>query len=112
MEPPTDVPTDIPADVPTDVAALRGELARLRTLVGPDERSYDELRDDRDGAVAAARDAEREVGRLRGQIAEMQVQLVRARQDQERYQRMFDRYRGLRERASAVKRRLRRRLGR
>lgn len=77
---------------PSDLEALRSEVARLRA--------------DRDAAVAAARDAEREAGRLRGQIAEMQVQLVRARQDQERYQLLVDRYRTVRERASALKRRL------
>ena len=101
-----------PVDVPADVDALRDELGRLRALVGPDERSYQELRDDRDGAVAAARDAEREVGRLRGQIAELMVQLVRARQDQERFQRAFDRYRAVGDRASALRGRLRRMLGR
>lgn len=95
-----------------DVEALRAEVARLRSIVGPDERAYEELRDDRDGAVAAARDAEREAGRLRGQIAEMQVQLVRARQDQERYQRLFDRYREARELASTAKQRLARTIGR
>jgi multidrug resistance efflux pump len=64
------------------------------------------LRADRDAAVAAAREAEHEVGRLRGQIAEMQVQLVRARQDQERYQVLLDRYRSVRTRAGAIARRL------
>lgn len=77
---------------PSDLEALRDELDRLRA--------------DRDAAVEVARDAEREAGRLRGQIAEMQVQLVRARQDQERYQLLFDRFRTARERASALKRRL------
>lgn len=76
-----------PAD---DLDALRAEVDRLRS--------------DRDAAVEVARAAEREVGRLRGQIAEMQVQLVRARQDQERYQVLFDRYRAVRERAAALKR--------
>ena len=76
-----------------DVDEWRAEIERLRA--------------DRDAAVAAARAAEREAGRLRGQIAEIQVQLVRARQDQERYQLLFDRYRAVRERAGAAKRRLR-----
>lgn len=76
-----------------DVAVLRSDVERLQI--------------ERDAAMAAARDAEREAGRLRGQIAEMQVQLVRARQDQERYQLVFDRYRAMRERGAAVKRRLR-----
>ena len=69
----------------------------------------DALRADRDAAVAAAQEAEREVGRLRGQVAEMQVQLVRARQDQERYQRLFDAYRVVREAPSRLRRWRRRR---
>lgn len=77
---------------PSDLEALRAEVDRLRA--------------DRDAAVAAAREAEREAGRLRGRIAEMEVQLVRARQDQERYQLLLDRYRSVRERVFAVKRRL------
>lgn len=72
----------------------------------PRRAELDRLRADRDAAVAAARDAEHEVGRLRGQIAEMQVQLVRARQDQERYQVLLDRYRSVRGRAGAIVRRL------
>jgi multidrug resistance efflux pump len=82
-----------PADDEHDVDALRAEIERLRA--------------DLDGAVDAARASERDAGRLRGQIAEMQVQLVRARQDQERYQFLFDRYRAVRERAARAKRRLR-----
>lgn len=97
---------------PDDLETLRSEVARLRSIVGPDEHDYHALRSDRDAAVAAARDAERESGRLRGQIAEMQVQLVRARQDQERYQRLLDRYRGVRELASSAKGRLGRTIGR
>ena len=102
-----------PAVEPTaDVAALHDEVARLRALVGPDERAYEQLRDDRDAAVAAARDAEREVGRVRGELAEMPVQLVRARQDQERDQQIFDRARRISERATAGAGRLRRTLRR
>ena len=61
----------------------RAELERLRDLVGPSERSYRALERDRDEAVASARRAEQEAGRLRGDIAEMSVQLSRARQDQD-----------------------------
>ena len=84
----------------------RRELERLRSLVGPDERAYADLAADADRAVAAARQSEREAGKLRGTIAEMQVQLVRARQDQDRYQRLLDARRGIVERLAAGKRRL------
>lgn len=99
---------DAPGDAP-GVADPSGaaELARLRALVGPDERSYDELRADVAAAREAARLAEAEVGRLRGTIAEMQVQLVRARQDQDRYQRWLGAWRGMRDRLAQVKRRVR-----
>ena len=56
----------------------------------------------RAGATGGARPAARAPGRLRGQIAEMQVQLVRARQDQERYQVALDRYRAVRERVATL----------
>jgi hypothetical protein len=81
------------------------ELARLRALVGPDERSYARLRADRDGAVDAAREAEAAVGELRGTIAEMRVQLARARQDQDTYQRGLTLVRRTRDRLAAAKRR-------
>lgn len=41
-------------------------------------------------AREAARLAEAEAGRLRGEIVELKTQLARARQDQEAYQRVFD----------------------
>lgn len=75
------------------------ELADLRAECG-------HLRDELERAVAAARDAEHEAGRLRGTIAEMQVQLVRARQDQEQFQRWLDARRVVRERLATVKRRV------
>ena len=64
----------------------KDELQRLRALVGPSEKSYEELQRDRDGAVLAARDALAEVGALRGDAIELRVQLSRARQDQEHFQ--------------------------
>lgn len=79
-----------------DLAALRAE--------------NDRLRDDADSAVAAARQAEQETGRLRGTIAEMQVQLIRARQDQEAFQTWRARQRVLEVR-QRVERGLRRRIG-
>jgi hypothetical protein len=41
-------------------------------------------------ARQAARLAEAEAGRLRGEIVELKTQLARARQDQEAYQRVLD----------------------
>jgi hypothetical protein len=41
-------------------------------------------------AREAARLAEAEAGRLRGEIVELKTQLARARQDQETYQRVLD----------------------
>ena len=41
-------------------------------------------------AREAARLADAEAGRLRGEIVELKTQLARARQDQEAYQRVFD----------------------
>lgn len=81
------------------------ELADLR-----DE--CEQLRGEVEQAGLAAREAEHEAGRLRGTIAEMQVQLVRARQDQERYQRWLDARRGVHERLAGVKRRVARGRGR
>lgn len=59
------------------------ELERLREMVGPSETSYAELREDRDQAVHAAKQAFAEAGELRGHIVDLSVQLSRARQDQE-----------------------------
>ncbi len=59
------------------------ELERLREMVGPSETSYAELREDRDQAVHAAKQASAEAGELRGHIVDLSVQLSRARQDQE-----------------------------
>jgi hypothetical protein len=87
-------------------AALRAEVEHLRGLVGPDDRAYAELAADVSAARAAVREAEAEAGRLRGTIAEMQVQLVRARQDQERYQGMLAARRAVLDRAASVKHRV------
>jgi chromosome segregation ATPase len=69
---------------------LAGELERLRWLVGPSEQAYADLRADVDGARAAAREAAAEAGRLRGELAEMRVELARARQDQDTLQRRHE----------------------
>lgn len=63
------------------------ELDRLRSLVGPSERSYAALRDDAERARDAAKEAIEAAGRLRGELAEMSVELARARQDQDTLQR-------------------------
>lgn len=63
------------------------ELERLRALLGPSEAGYEQLRDDLDAAVTQARSAELAAGDLRGRMAEMSVQLARARQDQDTMQR-------------------------
>jgi hypothetical protein len=62
---------------------LWAEVDRLRSLVGPSEDSYLELREQALTAGDAARHAEQMVGRLRGEIAVLEVELRRARQDQE-----------------------------
>lgn len=59
------------------------ELERLRALVGPSEIAFRELRDDVFEASAQTKLAALESGRLRGELAEMTVQLARARQDQD-----------------------------
>jgi chromosome segregation ATPase len=70
----------------------------------------EQLRRDLDGAVAAAREAEAEAGRLRGTIAEMQTQLARARQDQESFQLILDTKRRVSARVAGVTQRVRGRL--
>jgi hypothetical protein len=59
------------------------EVQRLRTLVGPSEQSYEALRRDRDESMLVARDAQAELGKLRGENLDLRVQVLRARQDQE-----------------------------
>ena len=77
--------TDAATAAPDD---RRSELDRLRELVGPDEQSYADLRDELAHARDAVRDAEAEAGRLRGMITEMRLELHRARQDQFHLQRV------------------------
>lgn len=74
-----------PTDDPEDLGA---EVDRLRSLVGPSEQSYDDLRQDLLAARDVAKGAEAEAGVLRGRLAELNVELARARQDQEYFQRM------------------------
>ena len=66
-----------------EVQRLRQELARLQALMGPDERSYEGLVADLSACEQATMIAEQQAGQLRGEIAEVKVQLGRARQEQE-----------------------------
>lgn len=71
-----------------DDADVRHELERLRELVGPCEQSYTDLRQDLLAARDVAKGAEASAGALRGQVAQLHVELARARQDQDHFQRM------------------------
>ena len=66
-----------------DAADAAAELERLRRLVGPSEVAYEQLRRDVEEAARVAREAVEEAGRLRGLLTETNVQLSRARQDQD-----------------------------
>lgn len=83
------------------MAAPDDEVEALRSEI-------DELRQDLAAAALAAREAEAETGRVRGELAEMHLQLTRARQDQERYQRLFDVRRRAGDQLDRVRGRLRR----
>ncbi len=67
-------------DAEAEVAALRAEVERLQRLVGPSERSYEELRGDLLAARDAAKEAEAAAGEVRGELTEVYVALARARQ--------------------------------
>ncbi len=71
-----------------DDADVRLELERLRELVGPCEQSYVDLRQDLLAARDVAKGSEASAGALRGQVAQLHVELARARQDQDHFQRM------------------------
>lgn len=98
----------MPASPTDDAAALRAEVDRLRDLVGPSEESYTDLRREVLAAQDAVRGAQAEVGNLKGHIAELEVALVRAQQDQEHFQRvLYDNLRsGRRRLGRAVRSRL------
>lgn len=99
------------ADEPdgAEVDALRAEVSHLRALVGPSEATYRELAAAAEVAERVVREHDAELGRLRGQIAEMSVQLARARQEQEWA--LVGRRRG-RELVGRLARRVRRAVGR
>lgn len=58
------------------------ELDRLRALVGPNEADYEAMRTEMLNARDEVKAAEAHLGELRGQIAELESKLHRARQDQ------------------------------
>lgn len=64
---------------------LRAEVDRLRDLVGPTEVSYADLRRDLAAASDLLRAAETANGSLRGRVVELEFELDRARNRQERF---------------------------
>ncbi len=78
-----DVSEESPAPEQTvdELASLRDEIARLRNLVGPSEKSYEELAQDSRTARDAARSAELEAGRLRAQVVELENEVRRWQRD-------------------------------
>jgi hypothetical protein len=64
-----------------ELASLRSEVTRLRHLVGPSEKSYEDVAQDARGARDAARRAELEAGRLRAQIVELENEVRRWQRD-------------------------------
>ena len=73
-----DVPETPSAD---ELTALREEVARLRELVGPSEKSHEDLKRDAFSARDAARKAELETGQLRAQIVELENEVRRWQRD-------------------------------
>lgn len=74
-EPPT------PEHPHDELASLRGEVTRLRHLMGPSEKSYEDVAQDARGARDAARRAELEAGQLRAQIVELENEVRRWQRD-------------------------------
>jgi archaellum component FlaC len=64
-----------------ELASLRSEVTRLRHLVGPSEKSYEDVAQDARGARDAARRAELEAGQLRAQIVELENEVRRWQRD-------------------------------
>jgi hypothetical protein len=91
-----------------EVAALRAEVERLRSLVGPSEESYDKLRLDLWAARDLAQGCEAEAGQLRGRVRALEAELVRATQDKRNFHKLF--YGHLRQYSGALRRRLRSRV--
>jgi hypothetical protein len=64
-----------------ELTSLRSEVARLRHLVGPSEKSYEDLAQDARGARDAARRAELEAGQMRAQIVKLENEVRRWQRD-------------------------------
>ena len=78
-----DVPEDLPVAIPPsdELTELRSEVSRLRALVGPLEKSYEDLTRNALTARDAARTAELETGSLRAQIVELENEVRRWQRD-------------------------------
>ena len=76
-------PVRAPVSTETEVEQLRDEVARLRELIGPDEKSYVQLRTDVWGARDAVIGAEAEMGLLKGQVRSLQAEVARAMKEQQ-----------------------------
>ncbi|CAB4345863.1 unannotated protein [freshwater metagenome] len=78
-----DIPEDLPPAIPLtdELTELRSEVSRLRALVGPSEKTYEDLTRDALTARDAARTAELETGRLRAQIVELEIEVRRWQRD-------------------------------
>ena len=78
-----DVPEDLPVAIPPsdELTELRSEVSRLRALVGPSEKSYEDLTRNALTARDAARTAELETGSLRAQIVELENEVRRWQRD-------------------------------
>lgn len=96
----------------TDAAAADEELARLRALVGPDERTLDDLRRDLDGALEAQREAERARAELERTIPPLEQEVQLLERDYEWFRAHIDRLRRVRWRGRSVWRRVRNRVSR
>jgi len=70
-----------PDHTANELASLRDEVTRLRNLVGPSEKSYQQLAQDSRSARDAARRAELETGRLQAQIVELENEIRRWQRD-------------------------------
>jgi chromosome segregation ATPase len=64
-----------------ELTSLRSEITRLRELVGPSEKSYEDLAQDARGARDLARRAELEAGQMRAQIVELENEVRRWQRD-------------------------------
>ncbi len=71
----------MPNEPSLDIDVLRAEVARLRDLVGPDEKSYVQLQIDLLAARDAAIGAEAALGTQRGYNAALEAEVERLQRD-------------------------------